>query len=115
LKAAYDLDEEAKGVLIVNPGPNIARLGIGEPEAGEYIWMIGQKPIANLREMLDELLRINELEPPADDWREEGHRGHIRLVYSNRHRSITTRIEFTAEDALELKKLAFAFREKDEK
>ena len=110
LKAAYDLEEHAQGVLIVHPGPNIERLGIGEAEEGEYIWMIGQKQIANVREMVDELLRINELEPPPEGRSAEGHRGSVRLVYSNHHWSRTQHIELTESDEAELKKLAAVLR-----
>jgi hypothetical protein len=115
LKAAYDLDDKANGVLIVNPGENIQRLGIGTPQEGEYFWVVGDKRITNLREMAEEMLRINELDPPTNGWSQEGYRGSIRIVYSNRHRSSTQHLELTPGDAAELKKLLPALQKQDAK
>jgi hypothetical protein len=112
LKAAYDLDDHAKGVLIVNPGENHQRLGIGTLKEGEYFWMVGNKRIANLREMVDELLRINELDPPTDGWSGQGYRGNIRIVYSNLHRSNTQYMKLIEDDVAGLKKLVPVLREK---
>jgi serine/threonine protein kinase len=113
LKAAYDLDDSANGVLIVNPGENCQRLGIGTLEEGEYFWAVGNKNISNLQEMVTELLRINEIDPPAEEkWIEEGHRGDIRIVYSSQHGSSTQYIKLTDDDVVELKKLAAVLREK---
>ena len=106
LRAAYDLSDSS-GVLIMDPGALYQRLDIGTLEEGEYFWCIGDMNITNLREMVAELLRINGLKPPANgQWTQEGHRGQVRIVFSNAHGSTTTYINLTDEDAAELKRLA---------
>jgi serine/threonine protein kinase len=110
IKIAYDLGVAAQGVLIVNPGQNSQRLGIGTLEEGEYFCMVGSKVIANLREMVTELLRISQIKPSLLGSllgrQQEGHRGFIRIVYSSQHWSNTQYIKLTDEDVAELKKLA---------
>jgi serine/threonine protein kinase len=113
IRTAYGLDGAPQGVLIVDPGENSQRLGIGTLEEGEYFWMVGNKQIANLREMVAELLRINEIEPSLLRSlleRQEGNRGNIRIVYSSLHWSNTQYMKLTDEDVAELKKLAAAWR-----
>ena len=108
LQAAHDLSD-AKGVLIVSPGENHARLGIGTLEEGEYFWMIGDKAIANLTEMVTELLRICRGETSlTGGGSAEGDQRNIRIVYSNQHRSNTQYLQLTGEDVTELKNLAAA-------
>ncbi len=111
LKSAYGLSDRANGVLIVDPGEDHERLGIGTLKEGEYFWRVGNKGIANVREMVDELLRINALEPKGGRIT-EGHRGYIRVVYSNHHRSNTQYLKLTDDDAAGLKELAATLREK---
>jgi hypothetical protein len=114
LQAAYDLDAPT-GVLIVDPGENHQRLGIGTLEEGEYFWMVGNNKIANLREMVIELLRISEIDPPTGEgFIEGGHRGMIRVVYAYRggHGTNTQYLKLTNDDVAELKKFIAVLREK---
>ena len=47
LQTVYDLDSPT-GVLILDPGVNHLRLGIGELSPGDRFWMVGSKEIKNL-------------------------------------------------------------------
>lgn len=104
LRSAYDLGD-AQGVIILDPGPDVAKLNIGNPEEGNYFWVVGEKSISNLREFVSEILRINELEPPGEP--NEGCRGSVRIVYSRPHWSYTTHLKnLSREQNLELKSIA---------
>jgi 5-hydroxyisourate hydrolase-like protein (transthyretin family) len=105
LKADYELDEHAKGVLVVDPGEEGERLGMEMPNAGEYFWMVGNQEIRGLAEFVAGLLRVNELAPPKDGWADEGYRGRVRVVYSNRHRSNTQYVTLSPNDVVTLKKV----------
>jgi hypothetical protein len=105
LKEAYSLPANAKGVLVVHPGADVARLHIGPVQEGEYFFMVGNKDIATAREMIEEITRINALPKPSDGWAGEGYRGSVRIVYANRHRTNTQYLALTDADAAALKKL----------
>jgi hypothetical protein len=105
LQVAFDLYAPT-GVLILDPGTNSVRLGIGSRHRGERFWMVGNRQIKNLREMVAELLRINQIEPPGDP--NEGSRGNIRVVYDLLRGAGTDTewLRLTEEDIAELKKAA---------
>ena len=105
LQAAYDLNAPT-GVLILDSGADSIRLGIGLRNRGERFWMVGNRQIKNLREMIVELLRINEIKPPGDP--NEGSRGNIRIVYDllRGAGTYTDRLKLSEEDIAELKKAA---------
>jgi hypothetical protein len=106
LQAAYD-SYAPTGVLILDPGTNGVRLGIGQMNQGERFWVVGHRNIKNLREMVTELLRINEIEPPGLP-NEEGCRGNVRVVYEHLRGAgnDTERLKLTEGDIAELKKAA---------
>ncbi len=115
LRTAYDLKKSA-GVLIVDPGKDYQRLGIGSPEEGNYFWLVGSKDITNLREMVHEILRINEIpRPSTNDWIEDGYHGYIRVVNSGQHGSFTSYLRLTDGDTAELKALALALEKESVK
>lgn len=107
LQTVYDLVDPT-GVLILDPGPDHQRLGIGTLDRGLCFWIVGERPIKNLREFVAELLRINNLAP--DQATPAGARGSIRVVY--RYRNLagtnTQRLKLTDLDIAELKKLQLA-------
>jgi serine/threonine protein kinase len=104
LQRAYDLSA-GSGVLIVDPGENTERLGIGSPQEGQYFFMVGNKWVATLKEMVSELLRINQIPQSLDAGDGEGHRGFVRVIYSGRHWNHTRYLKPTDEDAAELAEL----------
>jgi 5-hydroxyisourate hydrolase-like protein (transthyretin family) len=108
LQAVYDLSEPT-GVMILDPGPNHVRLGIGGLSLGERFWMVGGKEIRNLKEMVEELLRIDSIAPPGRP--NEGCHGNIRVVYSYRNRggTNTQHLKLTSEDIAELERIRLAF------
>jgi hypothetical protein len=55
VKSAYDINDQA-GVLILDPGKNTGRLNIGEIAAGYRFSMVGEKPIASVREFLAQII-----------------------------------------------------------
>lgn len=113
LKTVYDQYQDT-GVLILDPGENYQRLGIGELKEGYSFWMIGNKSVKNLREMVAELLRISAIDPPlVPGWVTEGHRGFIRVVYiyPGRRGTNTQYIKLTDDDLAGLKKLASELKE----
>jgi hypothetical protein len=105
LQDVYDL-YAPRGVLILDPGSNPLRLGIGELSRGECFWVVGGRVTKNLRELVEELLRVNEINPPGDP--NEGCRGSIRVVYDllRGAGTNTQRLKLTDEDVAELKELA---------
>ena len=55
LQAAYDL-YHPKGALILDPGPDAARLEIGEIAEGNEFWMAGNNQISGLRDFIDRII-----------------------------------------------------------
>jgi hypothetical protein len=55
LKSAYDLYHE-QGALILDPGNNSDRLGIGRLAEGYNFWLVGKKPIGSVREFVNQIL-----------------------------------------------------------
>ena len=55
LKTAYEFWSD-KGALILDPGPDHVRLGIGELVKGDYFWMAGNDQIGTVREFVAEIL-----------------------------------------------------------
>ncbi|MFO1512287.1 MAG: carboxypeptidase-like regulatory domain-containing protein [Verrucomicrobiota bacterium] len=107
LQTVYDLVDPT-GVLILDPGPDHQRLDIGPLDRGLCFWIVGERPIKNLREFVAELLRIHNL--ALDPATPAGGRGSIRVVY--RYRNLagtnTQRLKLTDLDIAELKKLQLA-------
>ncbi len=105
LKEVYGLYRD-NGVLILDPGPDSARLDIGELKKGYCFWIIGRKDISDLKEMVSELLR--QLAPP---WTPEPGRPRVPLrrvhvVYMARKGTSTKHMVLTPEDIAELRALA---------
>jgi hypothetical protein len=102
LQAVYDLDDPT-GVLILDPGTAHLRLGIGALSTGLRFWVVGEKPVNNLREMVAELLRIDAIAPPGEP--NEGCHGSVRVVYAQRSRlgTNTQRLALNEADRAELK------------
>ena len=107
LQSVYDLDSPT-GVLILDPGTKSSRLGMGEMSIGERFWIVGNKEIKNLRQMVAEVLRVDAL--PKSINPNEGCHGSIRVVYTYRHRGGTNTqwLKLTAEDIAELKRFQLA-------
>ena len=107
LQTVYDLVDPT-GVLILDPGPDHQRLGIGTLDPGLSFWIVGERPIKNLREFAAEILRSNNLEP--DKATPAGGPGGIRVVYRYRNRAGTNtqRLKLTDQDIAELKELQLA-------
>jgi beta-lactamase regulating signal transducer with metallopeptidase domain len=112
LQKKYDLYHNA-GVLILDPGSDYRRLGIDDLRAGYYFWEVGEKEIKNTREMVAELLRIQQIPAPTNGkmtHHQEGFHGLIRVVYAYRDLSgkgnNTQYLKLTDKDAEDLKKLA---------
>jgi hypothetical protein len=107
LQSVYNLDSST-GVVILDPGTNHLRLGMGELSQGERFWIVGDRQIRNLREMVTELLRIDVIAAPGDP--NEGCHGSIRVVYGYRNRvgTNTQRLKLTDADRAELKSFLLA-------
>lgn len=106
IKEIYDLPPALDGVVILDPGKNYERLGIGELREGYFFCMVGNKKIHNVREMIDEILRINDKPRPTRRGAiREGHRGRIRVHYVRRDSTSTPYLKLTDEDAAELMSL----------
>ena len=101
LQAVYDLYAPT-GVLILDPGTNDLWLGPSVLK-GERFWLVGDRQITNLSEMVAELLRIDAIAPPGDP--NEGCHGSIRVVYDlpGADRTYTTRLKLTEKEVAELK------------
>jgi hypothetical protein len=79
LRSAYDLWDR-RGAVILDPGPNSERLGIGQLVEGYDFWMVGQERIGSVREFVRKLI-ANAAEQKiaanaADSERQ------VRVVYS---------------------------------
>ncbi len=107
IKEIYDLPPAAlDGVVILDPGKNYERLGIGELREGYFFWIVGNKKIHNVRELIAEILRINNKpRPTGGGGISEGHKGFIRVVYVRRNSTNTQYLKLTDEDAAELMSL----------
>ncbi len=103
LQSVYSLWKPT-GVLILDPGTNYLRLGIGELRQGECFWMVGNKEVRNIKEMAAELLRIDALPHSVDP--NEGSHGGVRIVYWYRNHggTMTQTINLSEEDVLDLKR-----------
>lgn len=64
------------GALILDPGKDSARLGIGELAEGYTFWMVGDEPISNVRELIEKLI--------AESVKPEAEKYGCRVVYSFR-------------------------------
>ncbi|MBM4103941.1 MAG: hypothetical protein FJ263_07805 [Planctomycetes bacterium] len=105
LQKQFDLFGD-KGVVILDPGKNFAILNIGELKPGYYFWMIGNKQVSNLKEMIAEILRIHtKPEPKSGGMIREGHHGNIRVVYGRRGSTNTQYLKLTDEQADQLRQL----------
>ena len=107
IKEIYDLPPAQNGVVILDPGKNYGRLGVGELREGYFFWIVGNKKINNVREMIAEILRINNKPRPIKGGMiSEGHKGFIRIVYVRRDGTNTQYLKLTDEDTDELMSLA---------
>jgi hypothetical protein len=102
LEAVYNLDSST-GVIVLDLGTNYFHLGIGELSQGDRFWVVGNRQIRNLWEMVTELLRIDGIAPPGDP--NEGCHGSVRVVYAYRNGAGTNtqRLKLTDADRAELK------------
>jgi hypothetical protein len=73
LKSTYDLWDR-RGVLILDPGKNSDRLGIGQLAEGYDFWIVGDQQVGSVREFVRRILSIAAGEKTADP--------RIRVVYS---------------------------------
>ena len=80
LQRAYDLSSPV-GVLILDPGRNHFRLGIGTLTEGDSFWIVGSEAVANLKEMVHQILLVSGIDPPARP--NVGCRGQVRVVYQH--------------------------------
>lgn len=72
-KKAYDLWMDG-GALILKPGLNWVRLGIGKLEPGNVFWMVGQQRVSGVRDFIEQLI--------AESESQDGPQFSIRVVYS---------------------------------
>jgi beta-lactamase regulating signal transducer with metallopeptidase domain/5-hydroxyisourate hydrolase-like protein (transthyretin family) len=106
IKEIYDLPPALDGVVILDPGKDHGRLGIGELREGYFFWIVGNKKIHNVWEMIAEILRINyKPRPTRGGAIREGHRERIRVVYVKKGGTNTQYLKLTDEDADELMSL----------
>lgn len=106
LKKLYDIPPNTGGVVILDPGADHERLGIGKLEKGYSFFMVGDKNISNLKEMIAEILRINALpKPSAGEMVQDGYHGLIRVVYLIRGGTNTQYLKLTDEDAKQLREV----------
>jgi hypothetical protein len=101
----YDLPSP-NGIVILDPGKNHFRLGIGTLTEGESFWIVGNRVVNDLREMVFEILRICAIDPPGQP--NEGCRGQVRIVYRYPRRAGTNtqRLTLNDNDMRELMELA---------
>lgn len=97
LQSAYDLYNE-RGALILDPGKDSERLGIGKLAEGYDFWMVGQRRIGSVREFIEQILAEAALQP--DDYS-------IRVVYNfstlDMDGSNTQHLKLTKQDLEELR------------
>ena len=101
------------GVLILDPGANANRVDIGPLAAGYYFWMVGNKQIHNVREMVSEILRLQtKPQPRTGGMINEGNHGMVRMVYGYGHANLesngtnTQYLKLTDAEEAELRRLA---------
>ncbi|QEH39025.1 hypothetical protein OJF2_76370 [Aquisphaera giovannonii] len=101
IQSAYGLYND-RGAVILDPGKDSDRLGIGRLEEGNVFWLVGQTRIAGVREFVNQLL--TEVDGP------NAVQGMIRVVYHFRTVEFvgarTQYMKLTKEDLRELKALA---------
>lgn len=85
------------GVVILDPGKNHFRLGIGSLTEGESFWIVGNRIVNNIRDMIFEILRISAIDPPGQP--NEGCRGRVRIVYQYPRRAGTNTQSLTLNDS----------------
>ncbi|AMV22394.1 carboxypeptidase-like regulatory domain-containing protein [Planctomyces sp. SH-PL14] len=73
IRKACDLRFD-QGVLILDPGADSKRLGIGELKVGDHFWMVGLHRVRSTREFVDRIL--------AEAAEQDGERVSIRVVYA---------------------------------
>ncbi len=95
LQEAYDLGRG--GVLVLDPGPEHGRLGLGTLRKGSCILRVERVPVFSLRNMVAELLQ--NLAPTGDQ--REG----ILVRYADRFGTETESLKLTPADVAELKQL----------
>ncbi len=100
LQAVYDLYDK-QGALILDPGKDPGRLGIGELAEGNCFWMVGEQRIGSVREMVQRILAET-----ADQ--KEGEY-ECRIVYSFRRLGFigtnTQYLKLTLDDLTALRKV----------
>lgn len=105
LRKQFDIPEMMSGVVIVDPGKDSNRLGIGDLKAGYYFWMAGNNKIASLKAMVSEILRIHAKPIPQGGMVTEGYEGRIRVVYGERKGTNTQYLKLTEQEAEQLRRL----------
>lgn len=99
LREAYEVPKDAK-VVILDPGPDFERLGIGALEKGCGIWIIGQQPVTSLQALVERLI---------EEATASGVEGRVRIVYTFGNERMagtnTQQLSLTAEQIAELKAL----------
>ncbi len=55
VKAAYEVPY-ARGAVVLDPGPDAGRLGIGPIAEGNCFWMVGDQRVGSVREFVDRIL-----------------------------------------------------------
>lgn len=87
------------GVVILDPGKNSERLGIGQLEKGDVFWMVGRKDVGSVREFVASLLLESLLQVKGKPT--------VRVVYFGRTArndfSNTQYMKFTPDDIEQLK------------
>jgi hypothetical protein len=105
LKAQYDTCMD-KCVVVVDPGTQAKRLGLGDLAKGNAFWIVGHQRPTNLREMISEILRINAKPVPAPgEFSQEGFCGRVRVVYHIRGATHTAGLKLTEADARQVREL----------
>lgn len=73
-----------EGVLVLDPGENVERLGIGKLKAGDCFFMVGEKKVRDIQEVVSEILRIQWKPVPFDgEQTKEGNRGRVLIAYEH--------------------------------
>jgi hypothetical protein len=107
LQNEYDLFNE-HGALILDPGKDSDRLGIGDLHEGYAFWMVGEKRINSVHEFVDEVL--------AEAAKQDRSMPGVRVVYSFRNVDMvgtnTQYLKLTKEDLAELRTVSEALGNK---
>lgn len=90
-----------QGVLILDPGADSKRLGIGELKVGDHFWMVGLHRVRSTREFVDRML--------AEAAEQDGERVSIRVVYTMSRPALdannTQYLDLSREDLRELEEV----------